>query len=416
MNFVNITALDTFDEPTTKVCTFLISNRYGTTGTPIPDTVSLKLSQSAIDDNNRNNGLNSLDDILYAIINSAGLSNTLHSSMLAANPIKPSSCDSQTCTFLGCVCWASSGVIYLDRDIPGTNTVSLQLVTGGLSASVHIPNPAVRLNLAGRIAGIPYNSTGWVRFSYVNVSLTLDTTIVNSKPKITIRPGSVSASVGTVTTDFNGVDGWIIDNILVPLAQGYIRDKVRDLIRDFVSNNFNAALDGVIGSLDISTLGATFNVPRIDGSGNVPMSFGLAFSSLFTSSTRILFGIGTRFSTTAANAFPTLGVPLPPTPNVLADPSILSPSNAAVAAHIGVLNGALHALWRANYFAATVSATTIPGLPAGVSFVLNTRLPPVALIAGSIPQLQLGALEQLALTSSSSSQCRAASLDPSKWP
>jgi hypothetical protein len=123
------------------------------------------------------------------------------------------------------------------------------------------------------------------------------------------------------------------------------------------------------------------------------MSFGLAFSSLFTSSTRILFGIGTRFSTTAANAFPTLGVPLPPTPNVLADPSILSPSNAAVAAHIGVLNGALHALWRANYFAATVSATTIPGLPAGVSFVLNTRLPPVALIAGSIPQLQLGALD-----------------------
>ncbi len=394
INFVDITALDTFDQPTTKVCTFLVSNRYGVTQTPIADTVSLKLTQNAVDDGNRTNGLNSLDDILYAIINSAGLSNTLHNSLLAANPIKPSSCDSQTCTFLGCVCWASSGVTYLDRDLPGTNTVSLQLVPNGLTANVYIPNPAVRLNVAGRIAGIPYNSTGWVRFSYVSVGLTLDLAIVNSRPKITVRPGSVTADVGTVTTDFNGVDGWIIDNIIVPLAQGYIRDLVRNIIRDFVTNNFNAALDGVIGSLDINTLGATFNVPRIDGSGNVPMSFGLGFSSVATSSTRVLFGIGTRFSTTAANAFPTLGVALPPTPNVLSDPSIVSPANTAVAAHVGVLNGALHALWRANYFSATVSGTTIPGLPAGVSFVLNTRLPPIALIsAASIPQLQFGAMD-----------------------
>ncbi len=390
INFVDITATDNFDQPTTKVCTFLISNRYGATSTPIPDTVSLKLTQVAVDDNVRNDGLDSLDDILYAILNSAGLSDTLHSGLLAANPIKPQACDSQTCTFLGCICWYSSGVTYLDRSLPGPNSVSLSLVSGGITASAYIPNPSVELRVRGKVGPIPYDTTGWVDFSYVQITMTLDTTLVSGRPRISIRPNSVSANVGTVSTNFNGVDGWIINNILVPLAQGYIRDKVRDLLRDFVTNNFNAALDSVVSSLDISSLGTTFNVPRLD-TGSVPMQFGLAFTTLSASPSRLLFGIGTKFSTTALNNYPTLGVALPPTPAVLLDPTA---TNTAVAAHVGVLNGALHALWRANYFSASLSGSVVPGLPQGVSFVINTRLPPVALISSSsVPQLQIGALD-----------------------
>jgi hypothetical protein len=79
---------------------------------------------------------------------------------------------------------------------------------------------------------------------------------------------------------------------------------------------------------------------------------------------------------------------------VLADPTLTSPANTAVVAHVGVLNGALHALWRANYFAATLDGGSIAGLPQGVSFVINTRLPPVVVIQNNgIPQLQLGALD-----------------------
>ncbi len=389
MNFVDITAIDSFGEPTTKVCTFLIANRYGGTTAPIADTVSLKLTPSAVDDGNRSNGLTSLADILHAVINSQGLRDTLHNSLLAANPLKPDSCDSSV---FG-ICLYRSRVDYISNSLPGPHTVGLQLVTGGIFANVFLDNPSLQLRLRGHVSGIPYDTTGWVTFDYVRVQLIFDLSLQNNKPKITVRAGSVYAEVGGISTNFNGVDGWIINNILVPLAQGYIRDTVRNIIRDFVTNNFNAILDGVIGGLDVATLGATFNVPKLDGTGSIPMSFGLSFSSVNAQTSRLLFGIGTRFSTTAANAYPSLGVPYPSSPAVLLDPTV-STQNTAVSAHVAILNGALHALWRANFFAGSLGSSSVPGLPSGVTFVLNTRLPPVAYVSSAgIPQLHIGALD-----------------------
>lgn len=394
MNFVDISATDSFGEPTTKVCTFLISDRYANPANPIGDTVSLKLTQAAIDDNNRTAPINSVDDLLYAIINSAGMSNTVHTTLYNSNPLKPHSCDSQTCVWGACVCWYSSGVEYIDRSFPGPNTVSLTLVSGGMRAFVRIPDVGIKLRVWGRVSGIPYDTTGWVDVEYVEVGVTLDTKLTNGQPDVSVRAGSVTVNVGTITTRFNGVDGWIINNIVVPLAQGSLKDALRDVLRDFITNNFNSALDGLVSSLDISTLGTTFNVPRIDGTGNVPMSFGLGFSYLGTTTSRMLFGIGTRFTTTPANAYQTLGVPLPPGTN-LNDPSVSTPNNTAVSAHVGVFNGALYALWRANYFQATIGGATLgSSVPESLVLDITTRLPPVVMIAqnGQV-QLHLGALD-----------------------
>jgi hypothetical protein len=393
MNFVDVTAIDSFGEPTTKVCTFLVSDRFGSANLPLANTVSLKLMQTAVDDGNRGGAINSLDDLLYAIINSAGLSNTIHSQMLAANPIKPHSCDNESCAWGVCVCWYSSGVEYKNRSFPGPNTVSLTLVNGGVRAQVRIPNVRVNLRVWGKVSGVPYDTTGWVTIQYVDIGVTLDTALSNNQPNVTVRAGSVTTDVGLVTTDFNGIDGWIINNIVVPLAQSTVRDAIRDLLRDFVTSKFNSALDGLFAGLDIGTLGTTFNVPRIDSTGSVAMSFGLAFSTLTTSSSRMLFGIGTKFSTTPANAYATLGIAQPGDTN-LWDGSV-SPQNTGVAAHAGVINSALHALWRANYFAATITGSTLgSSVPAGLSISLQTRLPPVALISPSnIVQLQIGALD-----------------------
>jgi hypothetical protein len=394
MNFVDVTATDTFGEPTTRVCTFLISNRYAATTTPIPDTISLKLTQAAIDDSNRNNGLSSFADILHTIVNSQGLRDSVHNALLAANPLKPSSCDSQTCTFLGCICWYSSEVIYNSSRFDGPHTVSLSLTNGGIVATARLDNVNVNLRVHGKVSGIGYDTTGWVHVSYVQINLTLDTTLAGGKPRITVRPGSVSADVGSITTDFNGVDGWIINNIVVPLAQGTLRDALRNIIQSFVVNNFNAVLDGLVSGLDITSLGATFNVPRIVGGGTIPLSFGVSFSTLNTTSSRVLFGIGTSFSATTANAFPTLGIALPPGGN-LADPTVASPSTVAVGAYVGIFNGALHTLWKANYFQAVVDGTTLGnGVPAGTTLDVTTRLPPVAYInASNVVQLHLGAVD-----------------------
>jgi hypothetical protein len=393
MNFVDVTARDTFDEPTTKVCTFLVSNRYFNPTDPIPDGLSLKLTQPAIDDNNRTGPVNALADILHIILNSSGLRTTVHNTLLASNPLKPWACDSRTCTFLGCVCWYRTSVDYVDSQFPGTKTVSLTLVDGGMRVVARINDIRVYLRVRYEGAGIISGTTmGWVNVSYMEVQTTLDLALVNSRPRISVRANTTSTSVGTITTQFDGVDGWIINNVVVPLAQGSLRDALRNIIQNFVTNNFNATLDGLIGNLDISTLGTTFNVPRLDGSGNVAMGFGVDFSSLSTNSTRALFGIGTRFTATPANAFGTLGVPLPPGAN-LADPAP-NGSNTVVAAHVGLFDHALHALWRANYFAATLTSATIPSLPSGTSLALVTRLPPVAtVLPNGTVQLQLGAID-----------------------
>lgn len=393
MNFVNVTAYDTFDEPTTKVCTFLVSDRFFDPASPIADEISLKLTQPAIDDTDRSAPIDSLADVLHTIVNSSGLKSTVHSALSAANPLKPSSCDSQTCTFLGCICWFRSEVTYIDSMFPGPNTVSLTLVDGGLRAVARMNNISVNLRVRGHVSGINYDTMGWVDVSHMEIQLTLNLGLQNGQPKISVRPGSVSSNVGTITTRFSGVDGWIINNVVVPLAQGSLRDALRNVITTFVTNNFNTTLDGLVGNLDISTLGTTFNVPRIDGSGTVAMSFGLAFSSLSTTASRALFGIGTRFTTTPANAFGTLGVPLPPGTN-LADPSV-GASNTGVAAHVGIFDHALHALWRANYFAFALSGTQLgTNVPPSTSLAIVTRLPPVATILGNgTVQLQLGALD-----------------------
>ena len=394
INFVDITATDSFGEPTTKVCTFLISNRYFNPANPIPDAVSLELTQDAVDDGNRTPPIDSLADVLYTMLNSAGLKSTVHSALLAANPLKPMACDSQTCVFGVCVCWYRSEVRYIDSQFPGPNTVSLTLVDGGIRAIARMNYIAVNLRVRGDVSGIGYDTTGWVNVSYIEVQMILDTTLSGGSPNISVRPGSVSSSVGTITTSFGGVDGWIINNIVVPLAQGSLRDALRNIITNYVTSNFNSILDSLIGNLDISTLGSTFNVPRLDGSGNVAMGFGVAFSSLNTTPSRALFGIGTRFTTTAANAFPTLGVPTPPG-TILLDPSVAAPANTGVGAYIAIIDHALHALWRANYFSVTLSGTQLgSGVPPEVSLTVVTRLPPVAtILANGTVQLQLGAMD-----------------------
>jgi hypothetical protein len=273
--------------------------------------------------------------------------------------------------------------------------VQLNLVSGGIAAAAQLNGIHMNLRVWGKVSGIPYDTTGWVHVSYVRINLTLDTAISGGKPHITVRPGSVSAQVGTITTEFNGVDGWIINNIVVPLAQGSLRNALANAIQNFIVNNFNGVMDGLMSNLDISTLGASFNVPRIAGTGTVPLSFAVNFSSLSTTASRILFGIGTRFTSTTANAFPTLGVPQPPGVN-LNDMTVSSPNNTGLAAHVTVINGALHALWKANYFQATVDASGFGsgGSTSGTTLDVTTRLPPVAYIDSSnVVRLHVGAVE-----------------------
>jgi hypothetical protein len=393
INFAQIVATDKNGAQSTRTCSFLVADQWSTEGVLYADTIDLKLTQTAVDDGSRIGAISSFGDILYAMANSSGLGNAIDGGLKAANPLKPLGCDSQVCVpFVGCACVYSSGIEYKALSLPGPQTVSLTLVNGGVTAVAHIPSPAMNLRVHGDVSGIGYDTSGWVTYSYVDVTMTLDAVLSAGKPHMTLRPNTLTTSVGSVSTAFGGLDGWIINNIVTPLAQGQLQNALKSQVQSYISNNFNAVMDGVLGGLDVSTLGSSFNVPRLDGTGNIPLSFSPGFSSMSTTSSRMLVGISSKLTAPAGQTLPSLGIPIPPG-TVLDDTAVSAPSSAAAAVHVGLINQALHALWRGGMFNANLSGAQLgAGLPGAASAQITTLLPPVAEIKGSSVELSIGGL------------------------
>jgi hypothetical protein len=381
INFVDIEATDGSGQVATRTCAFLLADTWAPDTAAFADSLALRLGAAAIDDGGRGGGLNSLGDILQTVLNSPGLRDTLHSSLLASNPLKPSSCD--VSGPFG-ICLFRSEINYLNSELRGPNAATLTLVDGGIRANVVLRDTRVQLRISGTLG-----STGWVTFSNIDVTAIFDTSLSGGRLRMSVRPGSVSTTVGSISTDFSGLSGAIID-ILASLINGTLRNLVRDLVTDWVTNNFNSILDGVVGGLDVESLGTSFDVPRLSGGGTIEVSFAPGFSSLSTTSSRMLVGLSTRLSATPTHARPTLGAPIPSGPALY---NTSTSSATQIGLHVGVLSQALHALWRAGFLDATLDSGSVSGLPGGVSAELTTLLPPsVELIEGDRVELSLGAV------------------------
>jgi hypothetical protein len=173
------------------------------------------------------------------------------------------------------------------------------------------------------------------------------------------------------------------------------------VLQSFVTSSLGPAISSIFSSLNLSSLSSSLNVPYLFGTGSVQIDLGLGFTSLNANTSRLQFGIGTRFipHNGIVNGTPTLGVPVPPGA-VLDDPST-SPGDMAVSLNIVLINQALQALWRANWLTGTFPASEIfSGASADLQVVLNARLPPVAdVLSDGTVQLSLGDLD-LQLTGS----------------
>jgi hypothetical protein len=382
MNFVEVRATDALGMENARTCVFLVSNRWQPEAGLLGSGVSLQLAQAAIDDGDPVSPITSLDDILQTVLNSPGLSDQLDASLRAANPLKDS-CDQEVCVFGRCTCVFRSSVNYDGREFAGPNTTSVTLVDGGVRARVRLENLGIRLRIGGTLS-----TSGWVRFANIDVDLIFDLSAPGGAPRATVRPGSVSVNVGGIRTEFGGITGTIV-NVVASLANGLVRDLVSRLVRDYIQSNFNAVLTGLVGGLNVSSLGASFNVPRLDGMGSVALGFGLGISALDATPARLFGGIGTRFTAMATRATASRGVALQP---AAAEPARRTP--ATVIVQPGVLNQALHALWRGGFFDASLDATSFGEFfTAGSTITLSTALPPVASIGddGRV-RLDLGAL------------------------
>lgn len=383
VNFVDVSATDTSGRENSRTCAFLASDRWNGEAANLPDGAQLLLRQSAVDDGDPTAPITSIDDVLQRVVNSQGLRDQLHSALLAANPLKRNSCDQEV---LG-LCVFRSEVNYERSELNGPNTTALTLVDGGLRANVHFENIRVRLRIGGTLS-----TSGWVDLASLDVGVIFDLSSTGGRPRAAVRAGSVTTSVGRISTDFSGITGFIVD-LVVSIANGAVRNAVSNALRDYISSNFSRVLDGVLSGLDVSSLGATFNVPRLDGGGRTtPLRFGVNVSTVNSAAARLRFGLGTLLSTSMpAHARATRGVALPP--GDTGEPSVTTP--ATVAVHVAVLNQAMHALWRGGWLDVTMpTAGLTDALPAGSRFEVTGLLPPVAFLRtdGRI-NLDLGALE-----------------------
>lgn len=382
INFVEIVARDAFGEESSRTCSFLASSRWGAPTSTFADTVSLQLRQAAIDDGSASGPIDSLDDILDRVVNSAGLRNTLHTSLVAANPLKPRSCDVDT--FLGCI--FRSQVDYRNVVFNGARVTDLTLRNGGVRAHVRFSDVQIQLAISGTLS-----TTGWADFEYIDITLDLNTSISAGRPRLTVVPGSVNTDVGDIEPRFSGFSGTIV-NIVVNIINGRLRTLVEDQLEGFIASSFNDVLDGVLGGLDIESLGSTFNVPRLDGSGTIPLGFGVAFNSLTTNSSRMRFGIGTRFSGPTNIARPTRGVAIPGTSGGFID-SPSGTNSMTVSVHNVIFNQVMHQLWRGGLLEADIDGATLGGsLPAGLTAEISGALPPVAVMHSDGVDLGIGAL------------------------
>ena len=382
INFVTLAATDGIGRENTQVCAFLVADTFVPDGSVADDTISLRLAQAAIDDGDRGDPIDSIADVLAVVLNSRGLRDQLHAALLASNPLKPSACDQ---TVLG-VCVLRSQVRYLDLAIDGPSTVSLALVDGGVRWDVLVRNLRVRVRVDGHVSGIPYDTTGWVTFSSVRVQTTSNIGLAGGRPRATIRPGSTTTTVGAISTSFSGLDGAVI-NVVTSLFNGTVRAMIANLVTGYVTDNMNDVLDGVLGGLEPDVFAGPFDVPRLDGGAPITVDAGVSFSSATTSTSRTLWGLGTRASAPAAHARPTLGAPVRTGPRLL---DVSGPSAGGAALHEAALEQLLHSLWSGGYFDAALDETTLSALPAGATLTVTTVLPPVAEVASGRVRLSLG--------------------------
>lgn len=390
INFIDVVARDAFGEENVRTCTFLASETWHDPGANLQDAVNLRLAQSAFDDGSAAGPINSLNDILRIVLNSSGLHQALHEALVASNPLKPSSCDENVCVpLLGCTCVLRSEVIYLNSSINGPNASSLTLVSDGLRLFARIENLAIRVRVRGQVSGIPYDTNLWAYFDWAEVDITSNLALSNGAPRITLRQVN-RVAVSTVRISGSGLDGAII-SLVASLFNGTVRNLVQNALRNYVEGEFNAILDGVVSNLDVSALGSTFTVPRLDGNGVVNLGFNVGFSNLSVTPTRAFFGLATGFSSPQTHGIPTRGVAYP-TGAVRLEPS--TTKNIAASVHVGVLNHALHQLWRGGFLHADVGSLIFGDeLPEGALASIETRLPPLAVLSnGGRVDLHLGAM------------------------
>lgn len=376
MNFYDVVATDQFGKENSTTCFVLAGDFYTPENNSMNGSLALRLDPNAVGDGSTAGAINSLNDILFVILNSAEIKTLVNNGLISANPVNDGSCGVFAC---------NPDVNYLNNTITwNTATTTVTLRPGGLTIGVTLPNVRLQARACGTACCIG-GSTVTIVANPISASIDFNLTLVNGVMRASVN-GNPNVTVGEVSLDGSGFCGFLLD-IIEGLVTGPVRTAVQNALKSFINSDVAPLLDQLVSSLDVNTLGSTFNVPKLDGNGTIQLGFGLAFSSLSITTQRALLGLGTRFTPAAVGQNrPSLGVARRTSDPLLDNQGTSGTRPVGIAFYEGALNQVLHGLWRGGFFQANLAL-------GGGTATIDARLPPVAKITtNNKAQLMLGGI------------------------
>jgi hypothetical protein len=268
MNFVDVVATDTNGVQNTTTCFVLAAPYFTPEADTMPGAIGFRLDPYAIGDPNPS-GLDSLNDLFSTVLRSDALRVLVDQALSDNNPINDGSCG-----VFACEPDVNYNAHSLAWDTPST---TLSLISGGLRATVYLPNVRLGVRACGTTCCIGGSD---ITVSTTSISATVDFSLRLQGGLIrTALAGTPQVNVGTVTLHGSGFCGFIL-NLVQSFFSDTVKNAVQGSLTDFINDNVAPLLDQMTSSLDISTLAQSFAVPRLDGTGDINLGFGVSFSSL----------------------------------------------------------------------------------------------------------------------------------------
>jgi hypothetical protein len=381
LNMHELTARDSLGELNSAVCFYFASATYLPESLTISDSALLHLGQNAIDDGAPRTPKESLGDLLYGVLNSDELIDTIDDALEAQNPIVPLECRSRI--FGACI--FSAGVDYDDISAAGPHSVSLDLIEGGLNVSSTLRNLTLDITARGQ-TGFSWSQSGSVSISSVSVSIDLNISRIGATPRVTVR-GEPSVTLGDINLSLNislGIAQSLINsfvNVVLNQFEGIIRNQISSQLGDFLKTQFDSVLSDILQSLDLSDIGLNLSIPNFFGGAATTLGLSFSLNRMEANNTRLRVGLSGRVTGSQAHSRISQGVPSPSGSRTIE----LSPgfgNDSAGAAHLTILNSVLHRLWRAGLFDVADASSVIGGGVDGPSISFLTLTPPALSISG----------------------------------
>ncbi len=365
LNVHNIVASDGENE-TSSFCAYYAVDRFAAPDLPMMDAIALRVGQGAMDDGTPDAPLGSFADALRRMINSQGLTDTVHRAAAAQNPIVPNECRAR---ILG-ICLFRLGVDYSGYENGGPNAFDLDLVDGGFRVRVALREQRVRAQLRGTLG-----NRARVRAEHITFDMTFDADLRNNgQPNIRLRSLN-EVSVGDLDANFSGFFGFLLE-LVFEAFEGLIRNTVVDTLRDFLRDNVDRVLTDLLSNVDIGTLSQGFNIPSLTGGADIPLVVNASLSTLDFDNDRMMVGVLADVDGPLA-----IGDGGPGIPRLPGEENVQVPADRTVGAAVklGLLNRIMYRLWRAGYFEAEGGGLVnnlADDLPDGTEVFLRFSQPP----------------------------------------